>query len=314
MNLLVHELFSLRVHLFDAGRVNAAVSDEVFHGNAANLATNGIEARNGNALRGIVDEQIHARKLLEATNIAALAANDAALQIIGRNMNGFHRSFSRMIGSNALNGEAQDLTRLLISFGLGALLCLANNGGAFMSNLIAKIVEQLLLRFFRSHAGDMLEAHIHFLNGAVQIALATFNLALHGRELMLAGIEALDAAVDRLLTLRNAIFSCTNFLHALFVLSLGFLLHFEHFVFSFNHSLTTHGFRLALRLRYHLFSLFMGALGGRICDVAGNKIATGDANGQADDQKCDFHRPPLSSNFIHEDRLPAKKMPGICLA
>ena len=131
---------------------------------------------------------------------------------------------------------------------------------------------------------------------------------------MFAGIEALDAAVNRLLTLRNAIFSCTNFLHALFVLSLSFLLHFEHFVFSFNHSLTTHGFRLALRLRYHLFSLFMGALGGRICDVAGNKIATGDANGQADDQKCDFHRPPLSSNFIHEDRLPAKKMPGICLA
>ena len=108
LDLLVHELFSLRVHLFDAGRVDAAVSDEVFHGNAADLATNGIETRNGNALRSIVDEQIHARKLLEAANIAALATNDAALQIIGRNVNGFHRSFSRVIGSDALNGEAQE--------------------------------------------------------------------------------------------------------------------------------------------------------------------------------------------------------------
>ena len=144
---------------------------------------------------------------------------------VRRNVNGFHRGFSRVIGSNALNSEAQDLTRLLIGFGLGALLCLANNSRTFMRNLIAKVVEQLLLRFFRSHACDMFRAHIHFLNGAVQIALATLNLALHGRELMLAGIEALDAAVDRLLTLRNAIFSCSNFLHALFVLSLSFLFH-----------------------------------------------------------------------------------------
>ena len=229
-------------------------------------------------------------------------------------MNGFHRGFSRVVGSDALNCEAQDFARLLVGFGLGALLGLANNGGTFMRNLIAKVVEQFLLRLFGRHAGDMFEAHIHFLNGTVQVALATLDLTLHGRELMLAGIEALNTAVNRLLALRNAVFSCTNFLHALFVLGLSFLLHFEHFVFSFDHSFAAHGFCLALRLRYHLFSLFMGAFGGRICDVAGNKIATGDANGQADDQKCDFHRPPLSSNFIYEDRLPAKKMPGICLA
>ncbi len=74
--MLVNEVGGLRVHLLDAGGVNAAVGNEVFHGNAANLATNGIEARNGNALRSIVDQQIHARKLLEAANIAALATDD----------------------------------------------------------------------------------------------------------------------------------------------------------------------------------------------------------------------------------------------
>ena len=314
LDLLVHELFGLRVHLFDASGMNAAVGDEVFHGDAANFTTNGIEARNGYALRRVVDEQVYARKLLEAANIATFATDNAALQVVGRNVDGFHRGFGRVIGGDALNCEAQDFARLLVGFSLGTLLGLANNGGAFMRDLIAKVVEQFLLRLFGRHAGDMLEAHIYFLNGTVQIALTTLDLTLHGRELMLAGIEALDAAINGFLALRNAVFGGTNFLHALFVLSLSFLLHLEHFVFGFNHSFAAHGFCLALRLRYHLFSLFMGAFGGRICDVAGNKIATGDANGQADDQKCDFHRPPLSSNFIYEDRLPAKKMPGICLA
>ena len=106
LHLLIDLLFGLRIHLFDARRMDAAVGDEVFHGDAADFATNRIEARDRDAFGRIVDQKVDAGELLEGTDVATLASDDAALQIIGGNMDGLHRGFSGMIGRDALDGEA----------------------------------------------------------------------------------------------------------------------------------------------------------------------------------------------------------------
>ena len=80
LHALVHELFCLAEHLFDARGMDAAVGNEVFHGDAADFAANRVEARDGDALRRVVDDEVRARELLERADVATLASDDATLE------------------------------------------------------------------------------------------------------------------------------------------------------------------------------------------------------------------------------------------
>lgn len=76
------------IHLLDAGGVNAAVSNKVLKGDAGGLATDRIEARKHDGLRRVVDHKVDAGNLLEGADVATLAADDATLQVVRRNMHG----------------------------------------------------------------------------------------------------------------------------------------------------------------------------------------------------------------------------------
>ena len=65
LDLLIDVLLGFVVHLLDASGMDAPISDEVLHRNACDLATHGVVRGNGNALRGIVDDEIRSRDLLE---------------------------------------------------------------------------------------------------------------------------------------------------------------------------------------------------------------------------------------------------------
>ena len=64
----------------NAGGVDAAVADQAFQGHAGHLAAGLVEGGQGNGLRGIVDDQVHTGGGFQRTDVAALTADDAALQ------------------------------------------------------------------------------------------------------------------------------------------------------------------------------------------------------------------------------------------
>ncbi len=74
-------------------------ANKVLHSDAGDFTTNGIEARNRYALRSVIDDEVRARNLLKRANIATLAADNATLQIIGRNVNVDNGDLSRVVGS-----------------------------------------------------------------------------------------------------------------------------------------------------------------------------------------------------------------------
>ena len=82
LHALVHERLGLAEHLLDARRMDAPVGHEVLHGHAADLAANRVEARDGHALRGVVDDEVRAGELLKRADVAALAPDDAALEVV----------------------------------------------------------------------------------------------------------------------------------------------------------------------------------------------------------------------------------------
>ena len=67
--------------------MDAAILDELLECDARNLAAHRIEARQDDSLRRVVDDEVDARQRLERADVAALAADDAALHLVVRQRN-----------------------------------------------------------------------------------------------------------------------------------------------------------------------------------------------------------------------------------
>ena len=199
-------------------------------------------------------------------------------------MDGLHRRFGGMIGGNALDGKTQNLARLLVRLEFRALLRLADDGGAFVGDLVAETVEKLSLRLVGSHTGNALELDVDLLHGALQIALATLDLSLHGRKLVFARIEGFDAAIERFLALVDAVLGVANLAHTLFVLGLSLLLHLDELVLCLNDRFATQRFSLTFRIADKLLGLFGGLFARSVDEVAGDNETDGDANNGDDDK------------------------------
>ena len=254
---LVHQLDGLVVHLLDARGMDAPVGDEVLHGDAADLAAHRVEAGDGDALRRVVDDEVRAGQLLERADVAALAADDAALQIVGGDMDGGHRALGGVVGGHALDGEAQDLAGLLVRLGLGTRLGITDDDGRFAGDLVVDSLQQLLFGLLGAHARSALEGLVDLdlgllamaldgVFGLFDVALAALDLSLQRRELVLAGIQRLDAAIEGFLALGDAVLGGAHLAHALLVLLLHLLLVAKGLVLGFHGGFTSE--RLGLLL------------------------------------------------------------------
>jgi hypothetical protein len=114
--LAAHGGLELGLHLLDdlldARRVDAAVGDEALDRLLGDLAAVRVEAREDDGARRVVDDQVDAGGDLERADVAALAADDAALQSsLGRSTTETVVSM-RVLGGAALDGLGDDLLGL----------------------------------------------------------------------------------------------------------------------------------------------------------------------------------------------------------
>ena len=232
LDLLVNVLLRLMEHLLDACRMNTAIADEVLHGHACDFTANRVMGGNRNAFGRVVDDKVGARNLLKGADVASFSADDAALQIIGGDMDSGNGDLGGMVGSQALDGNAQNLTSLLVGLSARTRLRIADDGSRFVDALLFQAIEQLGFRLFGGKARNLLKSGCDFSLCAFDVLYTTVDLALQGRDLMLAMIKRLRALIETLLTLVKMVFRGANCLHALFAFALSILLHLKNFVFS----------------------------------------------------------------------------------
>ena len=77
-----------RDDLLDAGRVDAAVLDQLLQRELGGLAADVVEARDDDDARRVVDDDVDAGGLLEGADVAALAADDPPLHVVGGDVDG----------------------------------------------------------------------------------------------------------------------------------------------------------------------------------------------------------------------------------
>ncbi len=114
---LLLDLLAAALHaLLDAPGVDAAVGDELLEGHAGDLAAHGVEAGEHDGLGRVVHDEVNAGGLLEGADVAALAADDAALHVVARQRDHGDGALRGVVYRAALDGKRDDLVGLAVGF------------------------------------------------------------------------------------------------------------------------------------------------------------------------------------------------------
>ncbi len=125
-NMALDIFLGLLDDLFNPRGMNAPVLDQAFERELGDLAANTVEAGHDHDARGVVDDHVNARRLLERSNIATLAADDAPFHLVVGYIDGADRDFSGVRCGIALDGRGQNLTALLLAGVLKERMILEN--------------------------------------------------------------------------------------------------------------------------------------------------------------------------------------------
>ena len=320
--------------------MDAAVGNQLLQRDTGHLAANRIKRGNDDRFRGIVDDQINARRRLQRADVAALAANDAALHIlVGQGYDG-HSGLCDVIGSAALNRHGDDIARLLLSLVLRVLLNLANEHASIMERFLLNTLDDHVLRFVLRHlrhalklsallgfqlAGSLLGGFhrrlllgvhlLRFLRQAIQLVL----LALKG---ILARIKVIRLLVEGLLALGNAALAALHFVTAVTDFAVKLVLQANDFFLRLKDAFLLLLLSAALSVVQQVLRVLFRPADLLFLNVLAIDIAKCGAHGSADDKRSNDikNRQPVSHSFFDKisfqfrfgvTPLPVKKCVGL---
>ena len=182
-NLVLELLLDLRDHLLDAGRVDAAVDDQLVERQPRHFAAHGVEGGKQDGVGGVVDDDLHARGGLQGADVAAFAADDTALDLIVVDGEGRDRVLDGGFRRGALDGVDDDPLRFLGRVEAGFVHGVVDIGLGLRTGFGLHVFDQQLLRILRRHAGDGLQLLVRL--GAQPLIFLGFL----GKDLLL-GLEA----------------------------------------------------------------------------------------------------------------------------
>ena len=125
----------LVVGLLDPRRVDAAVLEQLLERHAGDLAPHAVEARQDDGVRGVVDDEVDAGEVLQRADVAALAADDAALHVVGGELDDRHGRLGGVAGGHPLHDDGEDVAHAAVGVALGLLLDLAHAARAVVAHL-----------------------------------------------------------------------------------------------------------------------------------------------------------------------------------
>ena len=144
----LHLLLGLFHELLDSGWVDASVLDQLVHGSARHLPSDAIKARDHDHAGRVVHDDVNAGRLLEGTDIPTLAADNAALHLITRELDRADQGFRGVVGSESLDCGAQHATGSVLGLFLGV--------GRLPAHELRALPFELVLQALQQHIGRLL--------------------------------------------------------------------------------------------------------------------------------------------------------------
>ena len=125
--------------------MDAPVLQQLLERHARDLAAHAVEARQHDRVRRVVDDEVDAGEVLQRADVAALTADDAALHVVGRQLDDRHRRLRRVAGREALHRDGEDRAHAALGVALGLLLDLAHEARGVVADLVLDLAQQALL-------------------------------------------------------------------------------------------------------------------------------------------------------------------------
>ena len=213
---LVFHFFASLFHRFlNAGRVDAAVHDQLLHSDAGDFTAHRVEGGYDDGLGGVVDDQIHTGGSFQRTDVAAFTANDPTLHVVIGQGDHRHGAFRHMVGSALLNGQGDDVASLLFALFLGTGFDFPHHGGGVVIGFLLHTLHNDLPCLVLGHGGNPFQLGVlllgqclgfflHFLDVRSLFVQAGFP-GLHVVSLLVQGFFPLEQAALVPLNLRPAV-------------------------------------------------------------------------------------------------------------
>ena len=265
-------------HFLNAGRMDAPVCNQPLQSNAGNLALHGIEPRQYDRLRRIINDEVNARQRFQRPDIASLAPNDAPFHLIIRQSHNGHRRLCNMICRTALDCLGKNLPCLLVSLILCLLLILLDFDGLFVLQLFFRLCHEQRLCFLDRKIGDAFQLRLllfmQFINGSLRpIKLRLFP----GKRLLLL-LQRIQFPVQVFLLLDNAPFLALKLIPALLGLLVQILAQAMDILLRLQHSFLFSRFAFFFSVCYNPSCFFLGGSNLRLCRPLARNIAADTAN------------------------------------
>ena len=165
---------------------------------ARDLAAHRVEAAQDDRLGRVVDDQVDAGRLLERADVAALAADDAALHLVARQVDDADRVLGGVVGGDALHRGQDDVAGLVLGLlarrrsMARAILTASCSASARTASSSMPLASSALMPGHPLQGVDLL------LGGPGEVLLRLVELALAVDELAIALLEHLGALVELL--------------------------------------------------------------------------------------------------------------------
>ena len=229
LDLLIQFLAHLFHRLFDAGGMDAAVADQLFERKAGDFAADRIKSGEDDHFGRIVDDQFDTRRIFESADVAALATDDARLHIVVGQRHDGDGDLGRMIGSAALDREADDLFRVHVRLVLRLLFDVAYLQGNVVTGLVEDIFGEDLFGFLAGELGDLFQLLDHQIVLVVHLFLHLFDLVFLSDEIFLLLLQRIRALLQGIFLFVEIVF----LLHQALFCALQFRSLFFGFTFKF---------------------------------------------------------------------------------
>src|SRR5258708_16633082 len=137
--------------------MNPAVDDELVQRDPRPLAADRVEAADDDGLRGVVDDEVDPGRLLQGADVAALFADDASFELVGRQRQHRNRDLGGLVGGDALYRLGDDLASATLTLVTGRQLGFAYLAGDLVPKVLLDLRHHDPLSFLTAHVGDPLQ-------------------------------------------------------------------------------------------------------------------------------------------------------------
>ena len=258
-DLIIHFLAGLFHHFLNAGGMDAAVHDQALHGDAGDLAPHRVKRADDDRLGGVVDDEVDAGSRLKGADVPALAADDAALHVVVGQVDDADGAFRHVVGGALLNGQRDNVPRLLFAFFPGPGLNVPNHGGGVVIRILLHPLDQHLTGLVLRHARNALQLLQLLVLAFFQ--LIRFLLQIGGAlgQRFLPLFQTVLFLVEGLLPLQDAALTALHLRPAILALPIQFGLQAKHFFLGFQNGLFFLFICLALRVFQQIFGVLFRA-------------------------------------------------------